>query len=109
MKTTSQNKNIATIYEIAQITLSERYKLCDQKGHKTPDEKTNYCNYCHRHLTYRSSKVDSIIQLRNSLSFEQQPLDAAWLNNQREEEINVQRSEDLLGGLAKIVKELALV
>lgn len=92
----------------AEVVLNKRYAECNSYGHKKQDVGSNYCNYCYRHLNYKSSKVDAILDSRKNLPLDQVPLDAPILNDIANEEINHNRHMDKLKGLRKIIEELKL-
>jgi len=88
--------------------LNERYVECDSKGHQKPDEENNYCNYCHRHLRYKTPRTDAMINERKKLPWYNQPFDAPLMIQERERESGAQKLEDNFKGLIKLSDELGL-
>ncbi len=84
-----------------QPELQMRYEECDQHGHLSPNGDS--CDYCFRHLEYRSPTVDEIHKERENLPDCLQPCDAPLLWDVMQSEIGHQKSLDHLKGLSRLM------
>jgi len=89
--------------------LDNRYRECDTSGngHLKQDQENNYCNYCFRHLSYKTPETDAILESRKNLSIWQQPLDAPFIREEREREIGPQKAKDYFDGISNLEQELS--
>jgi hypothetical protein len=89
------------------VELKKRYNICDSQGHQSPDRETNFCNYCFRHLNYKTPETDRKFSNRG-LPLILIPCDAPLRANSAREEIQHQRLIDYFDGLNKLSSELSL-
>jgi hypothetical protein len=85
--------------------LYRRYNECDKLGHQLLDKDKNYCNYCFRHLEYKSPKTDKILEERSRLPDMLDPADAPLIVEKRTSEIRCQKITDFFNGVMKIKKK----
>jgi hypothetical protein len=88
------------------LVLNERYVECDGDGHKKPDTVSGTCGHCYRHLKYDTPETDRILEEREGLPPIHMPLDAPWLLEKRNMEIDIQETHDFYQGISKLREEL---
>ena len=101
--------NQSRMRELTNI-LESRETKCHIYGHKKPDEKKNFCNFCYQPLEYKTPEADAeiqgILKSREGLPDMEQPLDSSALEDIRLSEIRFQSDSYHFSGLVKLDEEL---
>ena len=84
--------------------LDARYKECGSVEHRAPSREENRCGYCYRTLEI-ITEADRILKSRRGLPIMQQPLDAPWIRDKRDKEIDFIRVLDYAHGLKELAEE----
>jgi hypothetical protein len=82
------------------------YDDCDSKGHISPDQASNTCNYCFRTLNYQTPEANKILESRKNLPLDQQPYDASEIKKLMDEEISHQKTKDYFRGWNILYRKL---
>lgn len=93
--------------ERARVILDERYKECDENGHKKPCEDLNLCGYCHRRLEH-NTETGRILTERINAPWQFGPYDASLMIPRENQEVATQKDQDREIGLCRIIDEYNL-
>lgn len=97
---------VKLILEKIEPILEKRKNYCDSRGHKKPNQKENYCEWCYQTLVYHTS-VDGL-EPRKGASYGEKNLFDSTVRRIRKVEITSQRIDDRVRGLTKIAEWMGI-
>jgi hypothetical protein len=91
----------------AEDILDRRYFECEEKGHQKIVKRGSYCNHCYRHTKYETSRVNAFLRGRAQLNLSalEEPIDAPYVMEMIERELQEAKISDYFEGVAKVMKE----